>query len=195
MAVNNKTLLTDILKVVKKIYKLLKKDKKYGAKPHVHKYPSISPPSSPNQSPPSDHDSPKPPKKKKGRKPKSVDPKQLKNIVQQLSSQSSYASLGVRKMAQKIQQKHPHLRIKDIENELKKKDTVQQLQTVNSRQMKRQFRHITAPSPFYSIQMDVVDLSEYQGVGKSSYTYSLLIVDVFSRYMISISLILDFLFI
>ena len=188
MAVNNKQILTDILKVVKKIYKLLKKNKK-SKKKSKHKHPSISPPTSPNDSPPSSHDDndddDSPPKKKRGRKPKSVDPKQLKNIVRQLSSQSAYASLGVRKMAKKIHDKHPHLRLKDIEKEIRKKPIVQQLQIVNAPQMRKQFRHITAPSPFYSIQMDVMDMIEYHGTGKSSFTYILLIIDVFSRYMIA----------
>ena len=167
MSVGNKKLLTDILKVVKKIYKLMKKENNISPKPSRKKRS----------------------RKKKigGRKKKKFDQKKLTQLIKKISKDPSYMSLGARQLSQKIHDENPEFPLDAIHSELQKIPQIQIYKNVNKRQEKRHYRHITAPRPFWSVQVDIMDLDEYHSShpNHSSYRYICLFVDVFSRYMIA----------
>lgn len=162
MAGSNKKLLTDILKVVKEILKVLKNNSE-----------NFNPTSSK--------------KSHRGKKKKKFDQKKLTQLVKKISKDPTYMSLGTRDIIQKIHDENPEFPLNAIQNEIQKIPQVQIYKNVDKRQEKRHYKHITAPRPFWSVQVDIMDLNEYHSSNPnhSSYRYILLFVDVFSRYIIA----------
>ena len=133
--VNNKQLLQDILKVVKKIYKTLKNRNDFQTDTRQKKT-------------------------KRTRKKKQFDQKQLDKLIKNISKDTKYMSLGRRQLTQKIHDENSQFPIQAIQNTINKISQLQIYKNVNKRHEKQHYNRITDPRPFWSVQVDVMDLNE-----------------------------------
>ena len=133
--VNNKQLLQDILKVVKKIYKTLKNRNDFQTDTRQKKT-------------------------KRTRKKKQFDQKQLDKLIKNISKDTKYMSLGRRQLTQKIHDENSQFPIQAIQNTINKILQLQIYKNVNKRHEKQHYNRITDPRPFWSVQVDVMDLNE-----------------------------------